>query len=229
MLFFDPTYIIILPAILLAAFAQFNVKSTFQKFQQVYSKRGYTAAQVARDILDRNGLQSVRIERVNGNLTDHYDPRANVVRLSDSTYDSPSVAAIGVAAHEVGHAVQHATNYVPISIRNFILPITSIGSNLAMPLVIAGLIFSAQFLISIGIFLYAFMVLFQLVTLPVEFNASGRAMRTLEENGFLDSTELSQAKAVLKAAALTYVAALFSAILSLLRLLLLANRRNNRG
>lgn len=228
MLYFDPSYLIVLPAIIFALIAQAQVSSTFNRFSAVYSRRGKTAAQVAREILDENGLESVSIEHVSGNLTDHYDPRTNVVRLSDSTYQSTSVAAIGVAAHEVGHAIQHATGYAPIKIRNALVPITNFGSNLAMPLVLFGLIFSMQWLITVGIFLYSFIVLFQLVTLPVEFNASSRALSTLNSYYILDEDEIKQSKKVLTAAAMTYVAAMLSALLSLIRLLVLSNRRGRR-
>lgn len=228
MLYFDPSYLIVLPAIIFAMIAQAQVSSTFNKFSRVYARRGQTAAQVARRILDENGLQSVSIEHVAGNLTDHYDPRTNVVRLSDSTYQSSSVAAIGVAAHEVGHAIQHATGYTPIKIRSALVPIANIGSNAAMPLVLLGLILSVQWLITAGIFLYSFIVLFQLVTLPVEFNASSRALRTLNDFYILDEDEIKQSKKVLTAAAMTYVAAMLSALLSLIRLLVLSNRRGKR-
>lgn len=229
-LYFDTTYLILIPAIVFAMIAQFQVSATFKRYSQEHSRRGYNAAQVARIILDENGLRNVQIQHTSGNLTDHYDPRSNVVRLSDSTYQSTSVAAIGVAAHEVGHAIQHAQGYFPIKIRTAIIPVTNIGSNLATPLVILGLVLSMQPLITIGIFLYTFMVLFQAVTLPVELNASSRAMKTLENYHILEEDELKKSRKVLTAAAMTYVAALFSALLSLLRLLILANRgRNNRN
>ena len=223
--YFDLSYLIILPAILFALYAQTKVSSTFNKYKNVYNRRGLTSQEVARRILDENGLTNVTIEHISGNLTDHFDPSVNVVRLSDSVYNSNSVAAIGVAAHEVGHAIQHATEYSPIKIRNAILPIVNIGSNLATPIVIAGLIFSFQPLISIGIFLFTFIVFFQAITLPVEFNASSRALQTLESFNILDVDELQQSKSVLRAAAMTYVAALLSALLSLVRLLIISNGR----
>lgn len=223
--YFDSSYLIILPAILFALYAQTKVSSTFNKYKNVYNRRGLTSQEVARRILDENGLTNVTIEHISGNLTDHFDPSVNVVRLSDSVYNSNSVAAIGVAAHEVGHAIQHATEYSPIKIRNAILPIVNIGSNLATPIVIAGLIFSFQPLISIGIFLFTFIVFFQAITLPVEFNASSRALQTLESFNILDVDELQQSKSVLRAAAMTYVAALLSALLSLVRLLIISNGR----
>ncbi|MGN1135632.1 MAG: zinc metallopeptidase [Oscillospiraceae bacterium] len=226
-MFYDPTYIMVIPALIFALIAQCMVKSTFNKYSQVHNRRGVTAAEAARKILDENGLYDVQIERISGNLTDHYDPRANVVRLSDSVYNSTSVAAVGVAAHETGHAIQHAVGYTPIKIRNAILPVAQIGSQAAMPLVLIGLLFSRSFgfLIDIGIIVYIAVVLFQLVTLPVEFNASGRALRILEGSYILENDENRSAKKVLTAAAMTYVAAMFSALTTLLRLILLSNSR----
>lgn len=228
-MFWDSTYLIILPAIIFALIAQIKVKSTFSKYSNEHNQHGYTAREVARKILDDNGLYNIQIENVSGNLTDHYDPSANVIRLSDTVYNSTSVAAIGVAAHEVGHAIQHAQGYTPIKIRQAIIPITQIGSNLAVPLVLVGMLFSAlDWLIPVGIFLYAGVVLFQAVTLPVEFNASSRALKTLDENVILYKSEVKMAKKVLSAAAMTYVAAMFSALMSLLRLILLSNRGRRR-
>lgn len=221
----DTIYLII-PAIIFALVAQIMVKVTFGKYSSVMSSRGMTASEVARQILDENGLNYVSIELVSGKLTDHFDPRSNVVRLSQATYYSTSVAAIGVAAHEVGHAVQHATGYTPIAIRNSILPIANIGTKLSIPLVILGIIMSFDPLIAIGICLYSFIVLFQLITLPVEFNASGRALATLEEQYILDSDETGKARKVLMACALTYVAAMLSSLLSLVRLIAISSRRN---
>lgn len=224
--FYDSYYwILVVPAMLLAAFAQMKVSSTFNRYSQVRSRSGYTGAQAARDILDRNGLQGVRIERVHGSLTDHYDPRSNVVRLSDSVYDSPSVAAIGVAAHECGHAVQHAVGYFPIKLRSAIIPVTNIGSKLSIPLLLIGLVVQVEPLINLGILLFSTMALFQLVTLPVEYNASNRALATLDSTGMLSGDELQGSKKVLSAAALTYVAALLVAVMQLLRLLLLFGGR----
>lgn len=223
-MFYDPTYILVIPALIFAFIAQTLVKSTFKKYSNVYSVRGLTAADTARKILDENGLYDVRVERVSGELTDHYDPTVNVIRLSDSVYGSTSVAAIGVAAHESGHAIQHAVGYAPINIRNAILPFAQIGSQLAMPLVLIGLVISRfSFLINIGIIVYLAVVLFQLITLPVEFNASGRALKVLD--GILDPDENAKARKVLTAAALTYVAALFSALTTLIRLILVSNNR----
>ena len=228
-MFWDSTYLIILPAIIFALIAQIKVKSTFSKYSNEHNQHGYTAREIARKILDNNGLYNIQIENVSGNLTDHYDPSANVIRLSDTVYNSTSVAAIGVAAHEVGHAIQHAQGYTPIKIRQAIIPITQIGSNLAVPLVLVGMLFSAlDWLIPVGIFLYAGVVLFQAVTLPVEFNASSRALKTLDENVILHKSEIKMAKKVLSAAAMTYVAAMFSALMSLLRLILLSNRGRRR-
>lgn len=224
-MFYDPTYLLVLPAIIFALIAQVMVKSTFSKYSDEKNEHGYTAKEVARKILDENGLYSVGIEYISGNLTDHYDPSANVIRLSDSVYNSTSVAAIGVAAHEVGHAIQHAQGYAPIKIRQAIIPITQIGSSLALPLVFIGMLFGAlQWLVPVGIFLYTGVVLFQAVTLPVEFNASGRALKTLDENVILYKDEVRMAKKVLTAAAMTYVASMFSSLMSLLRLILISGR-----
>jgi Zn-dependent membrane protease YugP len=187
-----------------------------------------TGASAARRILDANGLYDVKIERVRGNLTDHYDPRANVIRLSDSVHDSRSAAAIGVAAHEAGHAVQHAQNYFPIKVRSAAIPMTRIGSMLSIPLFFIGLIMASEYLMLIGIVLYAFIAFFQLVTLPVEFNASSRAIRVLRSTQILSEDELVASKKVLTAAALTYVAALLTSLLTLLRLVILAGNRNDR-
>ena len=224
--YFDPTWIILLPALLLSIWAQSKVNSTFKKYSQVSNRFGYTGADVARRILDMNGLFSVRVERVHGNLTDHFDPKKNVVRLSDTTYDSTSVGAIGVAAHEVGHAVQYATGFSPIKIRNAIVPAVNICNALSMPILLLGL-FLSYTLVDLGIILFSATVLFQLITLPVEFNASRRALSTLENQNLLDSTEIQGATKVLNAAAMTYVAAAVSSIASLLRLVLLfGNRRD---
>lgn len=229
MLYFDSTYLVVIPAIIFALIAQLMVKSSFNKYSKVKNEYGYTARDVARRILDDNGLHNVNIEHINGNLTDHFDPSSNVIRLSDTVYSSTSVAAIGVAAHEVGHAIQHAQGYSPIKIRQAIIPVTRIGSNLAVPLVIIGMIFSAlEWLIPVGIFLYTGVVFFQAVTLPVEFNASSRALKTLESNNILQPGEIKMSRKVLTAAAMTYVAAMFSSLMSLLRLILIANRGRRR-
>ena len=227
MFFFDPTIIIVLPALIFTLWAQWNVNSTFEKYKKVRTLHNITGYESARKILDANGLYDVKIERVAGNLTDHYDPRANVIRLSDAVHDSTSAAAVGVAAHEAGHAVQHAKGYFPIKIRQAIIPVTRIGSSLAMPLFLIGLILAVEPLLNLGIIFYATAVVFQLVTLPVEFNASNRAMAALNNGGSLSSSELDASKKVLTAAALTYVAALASSLLSLLRLIIIANGRRD--
>ncbi len=225
--YYDPTWILLLPAIILSIWASARVNSTFRKYSQVYNRFGLTGADAARRILDMNGLYNVRIERVSGDLTDHYDPRSNVVRLSDATYSSQSVGAIGVAAHEVGHAVQHATGYAPIKIRNSIVPVVNICNVLSMPIILLGVILSYnQTMVDIGIILFSATVLFQLITLPVEFNASSRALNTLETQNMLASDELQGARKVLRAAAMTYVAAALSSFMSLLRLILLFGGRN---
>lgn len=233
----DWTVLVLIPAMIFAFWAQINVQMTFSRFRQVRNRRGLTAADVARRILDANGLNYVQIQRVSGELTDHYDPRAQVVRLSDSVYDSTSVAAIGVAAHEVGHACQHAEDYVPLRIRSAIIPMTRIGSMLAMPVFILGLLFAQLSLygnmvgdvfMMLGILLFSLSTLFQLVTLPTEFNASARALKTLESYGTLDGDELVGARSTLRAAALTYVAALASSLASLLRLLLIFGGSRSR-
>jgi Zn-dependent membrane protease YugP len=219
-------YGLLIIGFLICAIASWNVNATFKRYEKVASSRGWTAAQVARQILDDNGLQMIRIEQVNGNLTDHYDPSANVVRLSDSVYHSSSVAAIGVAAHECGHAVQHAQEYVPIKIRQAIIPVTQIGSHAWYIVFILGLILSARPLIYLGILLFSLIVVFQFVTLPVEFNASSRALKTLDTCHILEGDELNGARKVLTAAAMTYVASLANSILQLVRLLGAAKRRN---
>lgn len=228
-LYFDPTMIIMIPALIFALWAQFKVKSTFERFSRVPNSRGLTASQVARQILDDNGLYNVKIERISGHLSDHFDPRTNVVRLSDSVYGSNSVASIGVAAHEVGHAIQYATNYKPIKVRSSLVPVTNIGSTLGIWLVIIGMFISTTLAV-VGVVLFATVVLFQLVTLPVEFNASSRALATLESQNILYGDELVGAKKVLSAAAMTYVAALVSSLATLLRLvinIMLSSRRRD--
>lgn len=222
--YYDPTYLLLIPGLLLALYAQFKVTSTFNHWKQVPSRIGMTGAQIARAILDSNGCRDVAIERVSGSLTDHYDPENNVLRLSSEVYGSHSIAALGVAAHEAGHAIQDAKDYKPLRIRANLVPVANIGSNMALPLFMLGLIMSWESLLKIGIFAFAFSVLFYLVTLPVEFNASGRAVTVLA-SGYLPADEVKGVKAVLSAAALTYVAAALQAVLQLVRLLLLANSR----
>ena len=230
----DTTILVLIPAMIFAFWAQIRVNSTFKKYARVPSRRGLTGAEAARRVLDANGLRHITIERVHGHLTDHFDPTAGVIRLSDATYASTSVAAIGVAAHEAGHAVQHAEGYVPIKVRSAIIPLTRFGSFLAMPLFLIGLLMGSGsylgygigtiFMVT-GILFFSFSTLFQLVTLPTEFNASARAMKALEDGGLLADDELPGAKATLSAAAMTYVAALASSLASLLRLILIFNRR----
>ena len=222
---FDPTMLIVLPALIFTLWAQINVNSTFTKYNGVKTSRNMTGYDSARRILDANGLYNVKIERIGGHLTDHYDPRANVIRLSASVHDSVSAAAVGVAAHEAGHAVQYAKGYAPIKLRQSVIPITRVGSSLAMPLFLIGLLFTLPELMYAGIIFYSLALIFQLVTLPVEFNASNRAMEALDASGMLSRAELKASRKVLTAAALTYVAALATSLLSLLRLVVIANNR----
>lgn len=213
--------ILIIPVV-----ASLNVKSTYSKYSRVKNVRGWTADQVARKILDSNGLYYISIERVSGDLTDHFDPTANVIRLSDSVYGKTSVAAIGVAAHECGHAVQHAEEYSPIVIRSKMVPITNFCSKASYFLILIGLILSFnEVLVNLGIILFLGVVAFQLITLPVEFDASSRALKTLESDSILEVTEVSSASKVLRAAAMTYVAALLTSLLQLLRLILMSRRK----
>ena len=215
--------ILVVPALIIAMIAQVKVQSTFTKYSKEQSYRGETAEALTRKILDANGLDYIRIERVAGDLTDHYDPKNNVIRLSDTVYGNSSIAAIGVAAHEAGHAVQRKENYAPIRVRNYMLPLTQFASYAAIPLAMLGLIFG-NILLPVGVILFAVTVLFQIVTLPVEFDASKRALNTLRDEYYLDENELCGAKKVLTAAAMTYVASAFVAIMNLLRLILIANR-----
>ena len=225
--YYDPTYLLLIPGLILALYAQFKVSSTYARFKREPSRSGLTGAQIARQILDTNGCGDVRIERVPGSLTDHYDPENGVLRLSEEVYGSRSIAALGVAAHEAGHAIQDATDYGPMRIRATLVPVANIGSSAAIPLFMLGLIFSWEPLLKIGILCFSLAVLFYLVTLPVEFNASGRAVALLA-SGYLPEDEVQGVKKVLSAAALTYVAAALQAILQLLRLVLLANSRRRR-
>ena len=218
-------YLLLLVAIIFSGWAQINVQSTFTKYSKKHNSSGFSAHDAARQILSENGLYDVRIERVSGNLTDHYDPKANVIRLSDSVYDSTSAAAIGVAAHEAGHAVQHAVGYGPIKVRTAIIPLCNIGSNLAWPLIIIGIIFSFPPLQTLGVVFFSLATLFQLVTLPCEFDASSRAMHALSSSGRLQDDELAAAGKTLRAAALTYVAALAVSLLNLLRIISMLNRK----
>lgn len=225
--FYDYYYVVfVIPAILISLFAQFKVQSTYKKYAQVMSFGNRTATEITRLILDCNGLFGVAVEHVRGSLTDHYDPRKNVIRLSDTVRGDVSVASIGVAAHEAGHAVQYARGYFPVKLRNAVLPAANIGSTLSVPLILIGLVLSMQPLITFGILLFSCVLIFQLVTLPVEFNASRRAIQTLEENGILSNDELAGAKKVLSAAAMTYVAAALTTAAQLLRLVLVSRRRD---
>lgn len=218
--YYDPTYMLIVISALISLFAQFLVNSRFSKYSRVRSRSGMTGAQAAERILQSQGIYDVAIQRVSGKLTDHYDPRNKTLNLSDAVYASTSVAAVGVAAHECGHAIQHARGYAPLSFRSALVPVANIGSQLSWLFIILGIFFGGSHtLIMIGILMFSAAVLFQIVTLPVEFNASGRALKLLSENGILQKDEVSDTRKVLSAAALTYVAAAATAVLQLLRLL----------
>ncbi len=227
--FYDYWYIVlVMPAVIFSLITSVMVNSTFRKYSKTRSSRGITGAEAARRVLDANGLYSVKVERIGGNLTDHYDPRSNTIRLSDSVYNSPSAAAIGVAAHEAGHAVQHAKGYIPIKIRAAIIPLTNFASRLAIPLILLGLLFEASGMLSLaylGVACFAMSAVFQLVTLPTEFNASRRAMEAISSHGILSRDELAGARKVLTAAAMTYVAALAVSLMQLLRLALIVGGR----
>ncbi|MBE3592740.1 MAG: zinc metallopeptidase [Thermoanaerobacter sp.] len=226
-MFWDTTIILLIPALIFAMYAQAKVQGTFSKYARVRNRYGYNAEEVARKILDSMGLYDVKIERIPGNLTDHYDPRAKVLRLSESVYGSESIAAIGVAAHEAGHAIQHAKGYVPLTVRNSLVPVANLGANLAWPLVILGFFMGAPglHLINIGILLFSAAVLFQVITLPVEFDASNRAIALLQSNALFTREDIEPAQKVLQAAALTYVAAALVSIMQLLRLIIIRNSR----
>jgi len=226
---FDPTYILIIPAMIFALYAQSKVSGTFQKYLQVRSQRGYTGYEVAKSILDASGASNISLEPVEGMLSDHFDPRNNKLGLSREVYSGNSVASLAVAAHETGHALQHKDGYSPLAFRNAIIPVAQVGSFLAIPLFILGLLFSSggTLLMDIGIWLFAGSVAFTVITLPVEFNASKRALQMLEAGGYLTTDEVPQAKQVLDAAALTYVAATAVALTQLLRLILLRNSRRH--
>ncbi len=227
-LMFDWTYLLVIAGLVLSLIASSNVKNTFNHYSKIRSRSGLTGAMAAERVLHAAGIYDVSIQRVSGELTDHYDPKSKTLRLSDSTYGSPSVAAVCVAAHECGHAIQDQVHYGPLVLRSTLVPAANIGSSLSWPIFIAGLIFSIRPLTTIGIVLFCLAVLFQLVTLPVEFNASSRALKVLESGSILTSEELSGGRKVLRAAALTYVASLASSILQLLRLIILAGGRRNR-
>jgi len=232
---FDWTYLyLVLPCLILSLWASSNVNSTFKKYSHQFSHRGFTGAEAAQRVLAANGVSGVRIERVSGNLTDHFDPKTNVIRLSDSVYSSTSTAAIGVACHEAGHAVQYAMDYAPIKLRAAIIPLTNFGSRIAMPLILAGILFStlgifSDTLVYAGIACFGFSLVFQLVTLPVEFNASRRAMQAIETANLLTEEEQRGAKKTLKAAAMTYVAATAVALSQLIRLIAIFGRSRGNG
>ena len=233
----DSTYLLVLVGALLCMLASSRVKSTYSKYSRIRSRSGITGAEAAARILNMSGIQDVRIEHLKGDLTDHYDPRNKVLRLSDTVYDSPSVAAVGVAAHECGHALQHHKGYMPLKFRSALVPMANIGSKLGLPLVLLGLMLGIGFelpgggyfsLAGIGVWVFSLAVLFQIVTLPVEFNASHRALKMLGDYGLMGDDEVDDCKRVLGAAALTYVAAAASSILQLLRLILLSGRQRRR-
>lgn len=221
-MFYDPTMILLIPAFILAVWAQIKVKSTYRRYQKIRSARGMNGAAVAEQILRSNGIYDVEVEAVPGELSDHYDPRTKKVRLSQANYESHSLAALAVAAHEVGHAIQHHVGYAPLKLRHSILPVTSFASWAAFPLFFIGFLLSTPFLIQLGIIFFAAVVAFHVITLPVEFNASGRALKQLEKNGLLTGEEISGARKVLTAAALTYVAAAAMALIQLIRLIMIS-------
>ena len=221
---FDPLYLyLVLPAILLSLIASMRVKTTFSKYSGIPA--AFNGADAARKVLESNGVTGVRIERVSGNLTDHFDPKTNVIRLSDSVYGSYSISAVGVAAHEAGHAVQDEVGYTPIKIRSAIFPVSSLGSRLSLPLLLIGLLFNFTFLMNLGVIFFGAALIFQLVTLPVEFNASARALGAIKVGGLLDEKQISGAKKVLTAAAMTYITSFLVSLTQFLRLLALTNRR----
>lgn len=226
---FDSSYFLVLLAFILSLVAQVKVSGTFNKYAKIRNHRGLTGAQVAQQMMQNAGIYDVSVQRVAGNLTDHYDPGTKTLRLSESVYDSSSVAAIGVAAHETGHAIQHDVGYAPLALRSFFVPLANFGSRLAIPLILIGCLFGGgnNGLITLGILFFSLSVAFTLITLPVEFNASRRAIRLLVDDGFLDEDEIGGAKKVLGAAAMTYVAAAFAAVAQLLRLVTVFGRRND--
>ena len=224
----DWSILIVLPALIFTLWAQSAVQSAYQKYSRVRNTRGMTGAEAARRILDANGLRHISVECIPGQMTDHYDPKAEVIRLSEGVFNNPSVAAVGIAAHEAGHAVQHATDYGALKLRNSIIPVCRFGSMAAMPLFFIGLLFASDMLMTVGILAYAVVTLFQLITLPVEFNASRRAMEAIEGWGYMSKEESDGSRRVLRAAAMTYVAALATSLLTLLRLLLIASSGRRR-
>lgn len=229
-MYFDPTYVLVILGVIICLAASAKMRSTFNKYSRVRSRTGMTGREAAEYVLRSAGIYDVRVEHVGGNLTDHYDPRTKTLRLSDATYNSQSVAAIGVAAHECGHAVQHATGYAPLRFRGALVPVANLGSTIVWPLIIIGLLFTGQssmLFLNLGILAFSLAVLFQIVTLPVEFDASNRAVRVLGSTGLLYEDELRDTRKVLTAAALTYVAGAAASILQLLRIILLANSRRD--
>ncbi|TDA65677.1 MAG: zinc metallopeptidase [Clostridia bacterium] len=226
--FFDATIIILIPAIVVTIYAQYKVQSTFNRYLQVPVSSGLTGAQVARQLMERAGIHDVRIETIGQDLADHYDPRQKVLRLSPRVYQGSSIAALGVAAHETGHAIQHDVGYLPLEMRSAIVPVANFGSNLAFPLLLIGLFLGLPSLAVAGVYLFAAVVVFYLITLPVEFNASGRAVVLLEAGGYVSRQEVGQARKVLSAAALTYVAAALTALLNLVRMLLITGMLGGR-
>ena len=229
-MFYDPTYILVMIGVVICLLASAKMNSTFSKYSRVHSHSGMTGKEAAEALLHREGIYDVRVEYVAGNLTDHYDPRSKVLRLSDATYQQTSVAAIGVAAHECGHAIQHARGYAPLSIRSALVPVANFGSSIAWPLIIIGLIMksqTSQLFLNLGVIAFSMAVLFQIVTLPVEFNASRRALKILGNTGMLYPDEVRETRKVLTAAALTYVAGAASTILQLLRLIMISNSRRD--
>lgn len=227
-MYFDYTYLILIPALLFGLYAQYKVNSTYNKYSKIRNSRGYTAAEVARKILDDNGLYDVPIVHISGKLTDNYNPITKTLSLSDSVYSSDSVAALGVAAHECGHAVQHAQAYTPHKIRTAIVPVCSYGSSIGFIILLIGMLFASYNIAMLGVLLYSLMAVFQAVTLPVEFDASSRALVTMEQMNMMDDDELKMSKKVLSAAAMTYVAALVSSLATILRLVLIVNGNSRR-
>lgn len=221
MLYFDPTYIFLIIGAIVSGIAALNVKMTYSRYNRVKSESGLTGAMAARKILDESGLDYIKIEHVSGNLTDHYSPEFKVLRLSDTVYNSTSVASIGVAAHECGHAIQDMEEYLPLKVRSVSVPVANIGSKLSWPIILAGLFLGYMQLARVGVLLFFLVVFFQLITLPVEFDASHRAIKVLEDSNMLNPNEIVGSKKVLRAAALTYVAALFTTIMSLVRMIIL--------
>ncbi|HWQ43439.1 MAG TPA: zinc metallopeptidase [Desulfosporosinus sp.] len=228
MFFWDPTMVLLIPAILLSLYAQFKISSSYKRYSKIRSQSGLTGAQTARALLNSNGLYDVRVERVGGRLTDHYDPRTRVINLSEDVYQGNSLSSVAVAAHETGHALQHASGYFPLQLRSSFVPVANLGSGAGPILIMVGLFMpSVGWLLQVGIFVFAFAVLFQIITLPVEYNASHRALVLLQEGQMLGGEELRGARSVLNAAALTYVAAALAAVLTLARFILIARGRSD--